>query len=391
MTPPAAASAAAPPTRWLTAEQLGPAFDDGGRILLLENHEVFRRRPTHRQKAHLYLVALRQRARELGDRGALHRVRRYRDALTDAALVPGELEVIDPPSWAARRLVRELGASILPARGFVTGEEQFAAWAAGRTPTQLVMDRFYREVRERTGILMQGGQPVGGQFSFDADNRQPPPKGAVSLGLPDAWQPVEDDIDAAVHAARQCYQAVWQRMAPVDRGRLLQKLSAKVLEHADELTALEQRDCGKPTSQAAADAAALARYFEFYAGACDKFHGETIPYQNGYSVFTWRQPHGVTGHVIPWNYPMQIFGRSVGGALAAGNCCVVKPAEDACLSLIRVAQLAAGGGKAKQLAFLSRVWGQFRAAIAHPLLSPLQSFTDQHLPQDGAVAHILGR
>ena len=86
------------------------------------------------------------------------------------------------------------------------------------------------------------------------------------------------------------------------------------------------------------------RYFEFYAGACDKLHGETIPYQDGYSVFTWREPHGVTGHIIPWNYPMQIFGRSVGGALAAGNVCVVKPAEDACLSLIRVAQLAAEVG-----------------------------------------------
>ena len=153
-----------------------------------------------------------------------------------------------------------------------------------------------------------------------------------------------DDIDAAVHAARQCYQAVWQRMAPVDRGRLLQKLSAKVLEHADELTALEQRDCGKPTKQARADAVALARYFEFYAGACDKLHGETIPYMDGYSVLTWREPHGVTGHIIPWNYPMQIFGRSVGGALAAGNACVVKPAEDACLSLLRIAELASVSG-----------------------------------------------
>ena len=103
-----------------------------------------------------------------------------------------------------------------------------------------------------------------------------------------------DDIDAAVHAARQCYHAVWQKLAPVERGRLLQKLSAKILEHADELTALEQRDCGKPTKQARADAIALARYFEFYAGACDKFHGETIPYPDGYSVLTWREPHGVT-------------------------------------------------------------------------------------------------
>ncbi len=152
------------------------------------------------------------------------------------------------------------------------------------------------------------------------------------------------DIDAAVHAARQCYDAVWCKVSAAERGRLLMKLSVKVAEHADELAAIEQRDCGKPTKQAKADALALVRYFEYYAGACDKLHGETIPYQDGYSVFTWREPHGVTGHIIPWNYPMQIFGRSVGGALAAGNVSVVKPAEDACLSLIRVAQLAAEVG-----------------------------------------------
>ena len=152
------------------------------------------------------------------------------------------------------------------------------------------------------------------------------------------------DIDQAVTAARAAFNGPWGRLTAVERGRLLMALSRKVGEHAAELTALEQRDCGKPTKQAAADAVALARYFEFYAGACDKLHGETLPYQNGYSVLTWREPHGVTGHVIPWNYPMQIFGRSVGGALAAGNTCVVKPAEDACLSLIRVAQLAAEVG-----------------------------------------------
>lgn len=152
------------------------------------------------------------------------------------------------------------------------------------------------------------------------------------------------DIDSAVRAARQCYDAVWSKLSAAERGRLLMRLSAKVAEHAEELAAIEQRDCGKPTKQARADALALVRYFEFYAGAADKFTGDTIPYLDGYSVFTWREPHGVTGHIIPWNYPMQIFGRSVGGALAAGNVCVVKPAEDACLSLIRVAQLAAEVG-----------------------------------------------
>ncbi|CAN5503565.1 aldehyde dehydrogenase family protein [soil metagenome] len=152
------------------------------------------------------------------------------------------------------------------------------------------------------------------------------------------------DIDTAVRAARQCYDAVWSKLSAAERGRLLMRLSAKIADHAEELAMIEQRDCGKPTKQARADSAALVRYFEFYAGACDKFHGETIPYQDGYSVFTWREAHGVTGHIIPWNYPMQIFGRSVGGALAAGNVCVVKPAEDACMSLIRVAQLAAEVG-----------------------------------------------
>ena len=152
------------------------------------------------------------------------------------------------------------------------------------------------------------------------------------------------DIDSAVRAARDCFDGVWHKVSAADRGRLLFKLSQKIAEHVDELALIEQRDCGKPVKQARADAVALVRYFEFYAGACDKLHGETIPYQDGYSVFTWREPHGVTGHIVPWNYPMQIFGRSVGAALAAGNACVVKPAEDACLSILRVAELAAEAG-----------------------------------------------
>ncbi len=153
-----------------------------------------------------------------------------------------------------------------------------------------------------------------------------------------------EDIDTAVHAARQCLDGIWSKASAADRSRLMMRLAEKIAQHAEELAAIEQRDCGKPTKQARADALALVRYFEFYAGACDKLHGETIPYLDGYSVLTWREPHGVTGHVIPWNYPMQIFGRSVGGALAAGNVCVIKPAEDACLSLLRVAELAAEVG-----------------------------------------------
>ncbi len=152
------------------------------------------------------------------------------------------------------------------------------------------------------------------------------------------------DIDVAVRAARSAYDGSWGRLAPAEKGRLLARLARAVLDHADELALIEALDCGKPLAQAKNDVTACARYFEFYGGACDKLHGETIPYPPGYTVLTLREPHGVTGHIIPWNYPLQIFGRSVGGALAAGNACVVKPAEDACLSLLRVAELAAGLG-----------------------------------------------
>jgi aldehyde dehydrogenase (NAD+) len=148
------------------------------------------------------------------------------------------------------------------------------------------------------------------------------------------------DIDLAVAAARQALDGVWGRLPAVERGRLMAKLSRAVTDHQDELTFAEAADTGKPLRQARADIVALARYFEFYAGAADKVHGETLPYLDGYTVMTLREPFGVTGHIIPWNYPAQIFGRSVGAALAMGNACVVKPAEDASLSTLIVGQLA---------------------------------------------------
>ncbi len=152
------------------------------------------------------------------------------------------------------------------------------------------------------------------------------------------------DIDRAVHAARDAFQGDWGRLSATERGRLLQRLAQHMLAHIDELAAIESRDCGKPTTLARGDVTAVARYFEFYAGAADKLMGETIPFYNGHTVFTLREPFGVTGHVIPWNYPLQIFGRSVAASLAVGNACVVKPAEDACLSILRVAEMAAEVG-----------------------------------------------
>lgn len=158
----------------------------------------------------------------------------------------------------------------------------------------------------------------------------------------------QQDVDAAVAAARTAigdtFDGPWGSLSAVERGRLMYRFAEAVTERAEELAALEAADTGKSMKTARADTVALARYFEYYAGACDKLHGETLPYEAGYMVMTVREPHGVTAHIIPWNYPMQIFGRTVGASLAAGNACVVKPAEDASLSLLRLAELAAEVG-----------------------------------------------
>jgi aldehyde dehydrogenase (NAD+) len=153
-----------------------------------------------------------------------------------------------------------------------------------------------------------------------------------------------EDIDAAIAAARQALRGEWGRMPAAERGRILTRIGQKVLERAEELARIEATDVGKPLKQARADALALARYMEFYGGACDKLMGETIPYLEGYTVYTLREPHGVTGHIIPWNYPMQVIGRSLGGALAMGNAAVLKPAEEACLTAVAFAEIATKAG-----------------------------------------------
>lgn len=152
------------------------------------------------------------------------------------------------------------------------------------------------------------------------------------------------DIDVAVTAAQAALDSEWGRMTARDRGRILTRIGELVLEKTHALAALEASDVGKPLSQAKADAVALARYMEFYGGAADKIMGNTIPYLDGYTVYTLRESHGVTGHIVPWNYPMQIIGRSVGAALAMGNAAVLKPAEEACLTALAFADIAAQAG-----------------------------------------------
>ena len=188
------------------------------------------------------------------------------------------------------------------------------------------------------------------------------------------------DIDAAVAAARAALDdgdaGAWGRLSAVERGRVLAAIGRKVLDNVDMLAALEVHDVGKPLKQARADAVALARYCEFYAGACDKVHGQTLPFANGYTALTLREPHGVTGHIVPWNYPMQIVGRSVGAALAMGNACVLKPAEEACLTVLAFARICADAGlPAGALNVVTGLGEEAGAALAaHPGVDHL-SFT----------------
>lgn len=152
------------------------------------------------------------------------------------------------------------------------------------------------------------------------------------------------DIERAVAAARHAFEGEWGHTTATERGRLLSKLGFAILAHQDELAEIEANDTGKPRKLARSDVAATARYFEYYGGAADKVHGDTIPFLEGYQVMVVREPRGVTGHIIPWNYPAQMFGRTLGAALATGNATVLKPAEEACLSIVRLTQLAAEVG-----------------------------------------------
>ncbi len=169
-----------------------------------------------------------------------------------------------------------------------------------------------------------------------------PSDGEVFATIPRGGQ---EDVEKAVAAARRAFdEGPWPRMPPAERGRILMKLSALVAEHHEELSQLDARDVGKTIKSARGDVTVLSRYYEFYAGAADKTGGATIPLGNGFTAMTFREPHGVVGAIIPWNSPTQMTGRTSAPALAMGNTMVIKAAEDACLSALRIAELALEAG-----------------------------------------------
>jgi len=153
----------------------------------------------------------------------------------------------------------------------------------------------------------------------------------------------EADIDRAVANAGEAFEDWWHR-PPEERGRVLSALAELLREEQERLARLETMDNGKPVSQAESDVEGCARYFEYYAGLADKVHGESVPLGPEYVDYTVREPLGVTGHIVPWNFPINLFARSVAPALAVGNTAVVKPAEQTSVTAIEVGKLALEAG-----------------------------------------------
>jgi aldehyde dehydrogenase (NAD+) len=167
-----------------------------------------------------------------------------------------------------------------------------------------------------------------------------PSTGDVMASTPDCGRP---EVDAAVSAARTAL-AGWRATPVADRAATLRRIAAVISAHSLELAHLEAQQTGKPLSQGRRDVEITARYFDFYASAVEMLYGSTIPLNDATHVFTRWEPHGVVAVVIPWNYPLQIAGRSVAPALAMGNATVLKPAEEAPLTVLRLAQLALEAG-----------------------------------------------
>jgi deoxyribodipyrimidine photolyase-related protein len=190
---------------WVFADQLGPHVHSAPehahrQVLLVEATSALRRRRYHRQKLHLVLSGLRHLAEELGDRAVHLRTDTYREALEQLGR---PVVVHEPTSRAAEALVHRLAAeglvaAVLPTPTFALGRAEFAEWAAGRESFR--MEAFYREQRRRFDVLMDAGEPVGGTWNLDAENRERPPKGRTTLGVEPPWWPTEDAVDEQVRA-----------------------------------------------------------------------------------------------------------------------------------------------------------------------------------------------
>jgi len=219
--------------RFLFADQLGPHFDDGGPLVFVESRNVFAKRAYHRQKAHLVLSAQRHRAAEDPGRISLIRADTYRGGLD--SMLAGQMDTIAATSRPARRLQSGLGFSrIHPERGWFTAREEFAEWAEARGSKRMLMEDWYRNVRRRHEVLMEGDQPVAGRWNFDADNRLPPPKGQTHLPVSAPWQPTEDEIDAQVREDLDAWGAEGMEFLGADAPRRFAVTRQEALHALDD-------------------------------------------------------------------------------------------------------------------------------------------------------------
>ena len=154
-----------------------------------------------------------------------------------------------------------------------------------------------------------------------------------------------EDVDRAVKAARAAFDGPWGRMKPAERQKLLWKLGDLMLANADELARLETMDNGKPIFESRQiDVGMAANCFHYFSGWATKIAGQTLPVNPAFLTYTLREPIGVVGAIIPWNFPMIMVGWKVAPALAAGNTVVLKPAELTPLTAIRIGELALEAG-----------------------------------------------
>ncbi|OBA64886.1 aldehyde dehydrogenase [Mycobacterium sp. 1100029.7] len=153
----------------------------------------------------------------------------------------------------------------------------------------------------------------------------------------------KDEVDRAVTAAVGASKE-WRDTPPEARATLLTRIADLITENNEQLARVESEDTGKPLSQARADATVAARYFRFYGHAIDSYYGQTIPLSTDLHVYTRREPFGVTGHIVAWNYPMQLLARAVAPAIAVGNCSVTKPADETPRTAVALARLAIQAG-----------------------------------------------
>ncbi|MGD8199589.1 aldehyde dehydrogenase family protein [Ornithinimicrobium sp. W1679] len=181
-----------------------------------------------------------------------------------------------------------------------------------------------------------------------------------------------DEVDAAARAAAAA-QPGWARATPEQRGRVLTRVGDLVDRDREVLARLESQDTGKPLSQARTDATVAARYFRFYGHVVDAYHGSQIPLGPDVHAYTVREPYGVVGSIVAWNYPLQLASRAVAAATAVGNAVVLKPADETPRTALALARLCAEAGMPPGVVgAVTGLGTEAGAALtAHPLVTHL--------------------